>query len=85
MKRVWMWIVGAAAAVAGVVILVLTGHRKTPSVLPASLPLPPPPPEKPLVALRPADDYAAAKAQAAPASPPDAVITRINARHGAGK
>lgn len=77
----WMWIVGVAAALAGVVLLVLTGRRKTPSVLP---PPPPPPPEKPIVALRPADDYEAAKAQAAP-KPPEAVISRINSRYDSPK
>lgn len=80
MKRVWLWIVAAAAALAGVVLLVLTGRRKTPVV---SLPEPPPPPpDKPLVNLHPADDYAAAKAEASAApQTPAAVVTRINARH----
>lgn len=80
MKRAWLWIVAAATAVAGIVLLVLTGRRKTPVVLPPPPERPDTPPvDKPIVTLRPADDYEANKV--APASAPDAVITRINARH----
>lgn len=72
MKRVWLWIVGAASAVAGVVLLVLTGERRPPVLLP--------PPDddgdRPLVTLRPLD----ARAPAAPSQPADAVITRIDTR-----
>lgn len=67
----WIWIVGAASALAGVVLLVLTGERRPPVLLP-------PPGEddsdKPLVTLRPHDAEDSAKAPAAPA---EAVITRI--------
>lgn len=82
LKRTWLWIVAAATAVVGVVLLVLTGQRKAPAVLPS--PPPPdrpdtPPVDKPLVTLRPVDGYEASKAPAL--GPPDAVISRINSRH----
>jgi hypothetical protein len=82
MKRAWLWIVAAAtavaAAVAGIVLLVLTGQRKTPVLPPPERP-DTPPVDKPLVTLRPIDDYETTKA--VPVAAPDAVITRINARH----
>jgi len=83
MKRVWLWIVAAAAAVAGAFLLVLTGRSRARGLPPLAPDRPDTPPvDKPLVVLRPADDYEAAKAQAAAEpSPPDAVVTRINDRH----
>jgi len=87
MKSVWLWLVAAASAVVGVVLLILTGQRKNPPI-PAPPMEPParpetPPVEKPLVTLRPADDYEANKTPPATGpGAPAAVITRINTRHG---
>lgn len=75
-NKVWLWLMAAATAVFGVVLLILTGRRKTPSAL---QPPPPAPVDKPIVVLKPADDYQDQKSPAL--GPPDAVIARINSRH----
>jgi hypothetical protein len=83
LKRAWVWIVAAVAAVAGVVLAFAVGRRKTP-VLPLIPPAPVTPPvEKPLVNLQPADDFKERQTPAAAA--PAAVIARINTRHGGGQ
>jgi hypothetical protein len=84
-NRVWLWIVAGFAAVGGVLLLMLTGQRKHPPILPMEPPARPdtPPVDKPLVTLRPADDYGANKTPPATGpGAPSAVITRINTRHG---
>ncbi len=81
LKRVWVWIVAAVAAVSGILLLVLQRRKPfMPPVPPAPVT---PPVEKPLVNLRPADDFKEHQTPAATA--PDVVISRINARHGGGQ
>lgn len=80
LTKLWSWLADLVA--------VLFGRSRLPSVPPLPPAEPParpvtPPIEKPLVGLRPADDYAATKTQ--PTQPPSAVITRINDRHGGGQ
>jgi hypothetical protein len=81
LKRAWLWVAAVGAAIVGVVLLVLTGRRKAPVVLPPPPPDRPdtPPVDKPLVVLKPADEYHDQKAPAL--GPPSAVIARINTRH----
>lgn len=79
-KKVWIWIAAAIAALSGVLFLFLTGRRRMPPTLPPPPARPETPPvDKPLVALRPADDYEGSKAQ--PVSHPKVVISRINQRY----
>lgn len=83
LKRAWVWIVAAVAAVAGVVLAFAVGRRKT-VVLPPIPPAPVTPPvEKPSVNLQPADDFK--ESQTPAAASPAAVIARINTRHGGGQ
>lgn len=80
LKRAWLWVAAVGAAIVGVVLLVLTGQRKAPAVLPPPPDRPDTPPvDKPLVVLKPADEYQDQKAPAL--GPPSAVIARINTRH----
>jgi hypothetical protein len=80
LKRAWLWVAAVGAAIVGVVLLVLTGRRKAPVVLPPPPDRPDTPPvDKPLVVLKPADEYHDQKAPTL--GPPSAVIARINTRH----
>jgi hypothetical protein len=81
MKKIWLWIAAAVAAVAGAILLVVTGNRK-------ATPLPPPTPERPdtppvdppLVKLKPSTEYEDDKVKPNGALP-HVVITNINERH----